>query len=52
MLSNTTALPRCFNRLGVAADGLIIAPLGEIFPRNTAIPVLSCTGLSEEKMTS
>ena len=41
MFSNTTARPRCFIRLGDAADGLSTAPVGLRLPVNTAIPPLA-----------
>ena len=47
MFSKTTALPLCFISLGVAAEGLMIAPSGQRLPRSTAIPVFFLKGLSK-----
>src|SRR5437879_13270466 len=38
MFSNTTARPLCFMSLGVAAEGLMMAPSGQRLPRSTAMP--------------
>ena len=52
MLSKTIALPRCFNKLALAAAGLMTAPSGAKLPRNTAIPALGCNGSLRERITS
>jgi hypothetical protein len=38
--------------LGVAAEGLMMAPSGERLPRSTAMPVFSLNGCLNGKMTS
>ncbi len=52
MLSKTTARPRCFSRRGVAAEGLITAPVGARLPRSTAMPACSRMGLARSRITS
>jgi len=52
MFSNTTARPLCFISLGVAAEGLMIAPSGQRLPRSTAIPEFFLKGFLCWKITS
>ncbi len=52
MFSNTTARPRCFISLGVAAEGLMMAPSGHRLPRSTAIPEFFLNGFLNGKITS
>src|SRR4026207_1120045 len=47
MFSNTTARPRCCMSLGVAAEGLMIAPSGHRVPRRTAVPACGLEGRLE-----
>ncbi|MCY1366479.1 hypothetical protein D9M69_533760 [compost metagenome] len=50
-LSNTTARPLCTSSSGVAALGLMMAPLGARLPRSTQMPALSLKGSAWVRMT-
>src|SRR2546427_669913 len=52
MFSNTTARPRCLISLGVAAEGLMIAPSGHRLPRSTAMPEFFLKGFLKGKITA
>src|SRR3954462_6069425 len=52
MSSNTTARPRWHSSDGSAAAGLMIAPFGHKFPRNTAMHESCLSGAEAVRITS